>query len=209
MKLALYSCSAVLAGSFALTSHAATDFVATLEGAQEVGPVVTDAFGSAAATLVDLGGGDFRLDFSVTINDQINFTNYDAAINNGNNNAATGFHIHNQDRGVNGGVVYGIFGPDHDFDNDIAAVLNIDNSTTFTGTWSPADGNPVGNLNGFAATLLAANAGEDVPFYFNVHTPNVGSGEIRGQLVAVPEPATAALLTATALGLAAARRKCA
>ena len=195
MKCTFFRGAAALAGCLLLSaSHAATQFVATLDGDQENPPFVTNAEGSATATLVDLGGGDFRLDFSVTVNSEINFTNFDAGLNNGNNNAAGGFHIHNGPRGVNAGVVYGIFGPDHDFDNDVVAVLNGDNSTTFTGTWSPADGATVGNINGFAADFLAAGPGDDVDFYFNVHTPAKGSGEIRGQLVAIPEPATIALL---------------
>jgi hypothetical protein len=43
--------------------------------------------------------------------------------------------------------------------------------------------------------------------YFNVHTVNFGGGEIRGNIVLVPEPSTFVLLAATALPLAMYRRQ--
>ena len=44
-------------------------------------------------------------------------------------------------------------------------------------------------------------------FYSNVHTTNFPGGEIRGQLVAVPEPSTYAIAGAAMLGLVILRRK--
>ena len=43
--------------------------------------------------------------------------------------------------------------------------------------------------------------------YFNIHTSEFGSGEIRGFLQTVPEPTTVALLGAGLLGLAAFSRR--
>jgi hypothetical protein len=179
---------------FALVSPlwAATEFVVNMDGSQEVGTLnnPVNATGQGALTLVDLGGGNFRWEYEVTVSPELNFSNVtgNAALDNGGRQA-TGIHIHNAARGVNGPIIYGLYGPDQDFDNDVVAVLNADNSTTFTGSWGPTDGNPVGNINGHATNfLLPAVAGEDVPFYFNAHTQLNPGGETRGQIVAVPEP---------------------
>jgi len=184
---------------FALVSPlwAATEFIVNLDSSQEVGALndPVNATGQGTLTLVDLGGGNFQWDYEVTISPELNFSNVTGmpGLDNGGRQV-TGFHIHNAARGVNGSVIYGLYGPDHDNDDDVVAVLNGDNSTTFTGSWGPTDGNPVGNINGHATNfLLPAVAGEDVPFYFNAHTSINPGGETRGQIVAVPEP-TACLL---------------
>lgn len=170
---------------------AATDFTVILDSAQEVAdpPVLSDATGFGTMTLVDLGGGQFRWDYSITISSHLNFSGFDNSLDNGGR-LVTGFHVHNANRGANGGVIYGVHSPDHDHSNSVSAVLNGDNSTTFTGSWTALDGNPVGNINTHGPSLLAAPIG-DVPFYWNVHTGTFPAGEIRGQIVAIPEPATA------------------
>ena len=89
-------------------------------------------------------------------------------------------------------VVYGIYAPDQDNDNDVTAVLNPDNTTTISGSWSALDGNPVSNINTFGPGLLAAGLG-DVDFYFNMHTAGNSGGEIRGQVVGIPEPSAGVL----------------
>jgi len=62
-----------------------------------------------------------------------------------------------------------------------------------------------GNTAGAETALLAGMAADDS--YLNIHTTAFPGGEIRGYLLASPEPATV-LLTASALvGLAALRRK--
>jgi hypothetical protein len=177
-----------------LPAWAATQFTTFLDGSQENPPVVVPGTGAGALTLVDLGSGQFRWDYSVTISDDLDFSNVAPDITTSNGGTAvTNFHIHNQARGVNGGVVYGIYVPDQDNDNDVTAVLNADNTTTISGGWSALDGNPVGNINTFGPGLLAAGLG-DVNFYFNVHTAGNPGGEIRGQIVAIPEPSTGVLL---------------
>lgn len=152
--------------------------------------------GSGTMTLVDLGGDQFRWDYSLTISPHFNFMSIDASLNNQGTQTVTGFHVHNAARGTNGGVIYGVHSPDHDHSDTVTATLNADNSTTFTGSWGPDDGNPVGNINTHGPGLLAAEPGNDVPFYWNVHTTSFGGGEIRGQIVAIPEPATIGLCLA-------------
>jgi hypothetical protein len=65
--------------------------------------------------------------------------------------------------------------------------------------------NPLGSAEAAEAALLALMlAGEA---YVNVHSTVAPSGEIRGNLVRVPEPAALALLLAAVGGLAAVRRR--
>jgi CHRD domain/PEP-CTERM motif len=61
-------------------------------------------------------------------------------------------------------------------------------------------------LSAFAALESAANSGEA---YLNVHTSTFGGGEIRGFLIATPEPTSIGLLAvgSCALGLVRRRRK--
>ena len=67
-------------------------------------------------------------------------------------------------------------------------------SGTFSGTTAPLTVQQISDLN---AGL----------FYANIHTVNFGGGEIRGQITAVPEPTTLALLSASGLLALAVRRK--
>jgi len=107
------------------------------------------------------------------------FSGLSGTVNNG------GFHIHAPaPAGVNANVLYGLF-PSITFDA----------------------GNRSGTING-SQTLVAGQLGFDIPtqlsqlngglWYFNIHTSTFGGGEIRGQILPVPEPSTLAL---AALGL--------
>lgn len=199
--------AAMLTVCAAAPALAATSFLISLDGLQEpspIGPVVTPAFGNGTATLNDLGSGNFSLSYALTFSSDLNWAAAaGAGFNNGGSISVTNFHVHNQVRGQNGGVVYGIFGPDQDSDadtngNDVTVAVNGDNTTTVAGNWDPADGNPAGNINTFAPALLALAPGADAPLYFNVHTTSNPSGFIRGQIVAVPEPSSVALALAGA-----------
>lgn len=96
-----------------------------------------------------------------------------------------GFHIHAPaPAGQNASVLYGLFP---------SITLGADNRS--------------GTING-SQTLVAGQLGFDIAtqlnqlntglWYFNIHTSTFGGGEIRGQILPVPEPSTLAL---AALGL--------
>ena len=94
----------------------------------------------------------------------------------------TMMHVHNAPRGVAGPVVFGQIGPAQDPD-DLGIVPNDDGSWTISGVWDTEDPANV-PVESFAGALTSAEAGSDVPLYFNVHTPPFPAGEIRGQWVA-------------------------
>jgi hypothetical protein len=77
---------------------------------------------------------------------------------------------------------------------------------TLASSYNPAfiaanGGTVAGAQAAFIAGLLNGQA------YFNIHTVQFPNGEIRGQLQAVPEPATVLLLTSGLIGVAGALRK--
>jgi Ca2+-binding RTX toxin-like protein len=106
--------------------------------------------------------------------------------------SVTRTHFHAQARDLNGGIVFGQLDP-YDDNDDLAVVLNADGSWSISGSWETTDAKPITGtfpgalapLGTFADVLGSAAPGSEVPLYFNVHTAEHGSGEIRGQLAAV------------------------
>jgi CHRD domain-containing protein len=180
-KVVAASLLLAVAFMFARPAEAVTKFRAIIENEQEVAnPPVPNQTPESG------GMGIFEL------NDAMNALSYDVTLfgldidglqtpNNPNDNANR-FHLHAAQAGNNGGIVFGMKDPNHDLDD---LVINPVTSRV-TGVW---DGNE-GNGTTLAAQLanLLANG-----LYFNVHTPDFPGGEIRGQLILVPEPGTCAL----------------
>jgi len=74
-------------------------------------------------------------------------------------------------------------------------------TSSWNGSYITAHG---GTTSGAETALAMALAAQES--YFNIHTVNVGGGEIRGFLTPVPEPATFGLAAIGALGMLAMRR---
>ena len=99
-------------------------------------------------------------------------------------------HIHNGPPGENGPVVWGFFGAPFNDNNPNDVVINPFSSGvggTISGKWDLPEGNST-TLAAQMNNILAGNT------YINFHTNQNTGGEIRGQIVVVPEPGTLALL---------------
>jgi hypothetical protein len=203
--------AAALAASLLLTAAPARAalFHATLNDAQEVAPGGTsNATGTAAASLEFIdefdpiyGGGIIALRMEIVFDPLFNFRNAPGGIDNGGTQIVSNLHIHNAARGVNGVVVWGIFEPDHDVDED-SVLFNLPGGfTRVVSEWDLTEGNGTVTLANFVDALRAAGPGQDVPLYLNLHSNLDPVGVIRGQIVGgtAPEPGALLLL---ALGLA-------
>ncbi len=99
-------------------------------------------------------------------------------------------HIHGPSpAGQNSGVLYGLF-------NQIT--LDPDTKSGSINTTVSLVNNPNNTTFDIATQVDQLNSGL---WYFNVHSSTFGGGEIRGQILAVPEPSTVALGIAGLIGL--------
>ncbi|HEY3395002.1 MAG TPA: CHRD domain-containing protein [Lacipirellulaceae bacterium] len=186
-KLVVAALVATVTLMVACPAEAVTRFHAIIENEQEVADPPVPEQGSG-------GMGIFEL------NDAMNALSYDITLfgldidglqtpNDPNDNAAR-FHIHAAPAGSNGGIVFGMKDPNHDLDD---LVINPATSR-ITGVWDGTEGNGT-TLAAQLANLLANG------LYFNVHTPDHAGGEVRGQIILVPEPGTCALCAITCAAL--------
>jgi len=167
-------------------ANAATSFYGTLSGAQETVPNASTATGYGTAILSD----DMN---TLTVNVSWN----------GLSAPAAAAHIHCCALlGANGPVAVDL-DPAPFITGNAMKIFDLTVAGSYGGGFLAASGGSVAVartrlINGF-------NAGEA---YFNIHNRNFPAGEIRGQIGAVPEPATWGMLIA-GFGLvgAAARRR--
>lgn len=161
-------------------------FVANMTGAQEGTPNASTATGFAtfelndAMTQFSFNGTVFGLDFTGSQTPGTNLDNLTAA------------HIHAPaPPGINASVVFGFIGtPFNDNNPNNAVVTPFANGVggAFSSVWDLPEGQ--GGL-GLAARLPAILDGLA---YINFHTVQFPGGEIRGQILRIPEPGTLFLL---------------
>ena len=192
LKIASALLLSVLAGS----AGAQTFLSASLTNAAENPPTVPTTAGGQPRP-ASFGTASFFIDsaasfmtFTATIfNIDVTGTQTPNDINDNLTNA----HIHAGPLvtpTTNGGVVWGFFGsPLNDTaPNDFVFTPFVTGvGGTFSGKWDMAEGNGT-TLTAQLPNILAGRS------YINFHTTQFGGGEIRGNIVAIPEPETYALM---------------
>jgi hypothetical protein len=176
------------------SAEAVFKFRATISSDQEVANPPVPPQGSSGVGFFELNDAMTALSYDVTLVG-LDIDGLQTPANANDN--ATRFHIHAAPAGANGGIVFGMKDPNHDTDDLVV------NPTTgrVTGVWDGTEGNGT-TLSAQLANLFAHN------LYFNVHTPDHTGGEIRGQIILIPEPATAILLLFGCIQAAALVRRC-
>ena len=171
---------------------ATLSFSAELDGAQEVPPVDTDAFGTAELFVDTITENLFvNLDVTGISTDDLRDDLVAAPVG--------PVHLHLGERGVNGPIV-------------VPFAFNTSYSDTSEGFSLTSIVSYDSSVSGLGfADFLAALTSEAI--YFNVHTDAFLAGEIRGQVVAdiapIPLPASGLLLAGALLGAWGLRRRAA
>ena len=155
----------VLAAVLVVSHTASADdlkFTATLEGAQEVPPVITGT------------EGQFRIRFNEAL------TEADFRLKVRDGVAITQAHLHCAPAGVNGPVLAFLFGfvpGGFDVDGELADFTLTDANIAAVGTdCVPSIGMAINNLADLAQAMLDGN------IYVNVHSVANPPGEVRGQV---------------------------
>jgi hypothetical protein len=158
------------------SAEAVFKFRATITSDQEVANPPVPFQGTSGTGVFELNDAMTALSYDITLVG-LDIDGLQTPANANDN--ATRFHFHAAPAGNNGGIVFGMKDPNHDLDD-----LVINPATgRITGVWDGVEGNGT-TLAAQLSNLFANN------LYFNVHTTDNAGGEIRGQVIFVPEPAT-------------------
>ena len=178
-------------------AEAVTRFRAILTHDQEVSmPPIPDE-GSSGIGFFELNDAMNALSYDVTLMG----LDLDGNQTPGNpNDNVTRTHFHAAPAGSNGGIVFGQIDANASLRNDLDDLVVNPATGRITGVWDNLEGNGT-MLGAQLANLLANN------LYFNVHTADHGGGEIRGQVIFIPEPASIALCLLACVPLACLRRR--
>ena len=171
-------------------AEAVTRFRAIIENEQEVADPPVPEQGTGGIGVFELNDAMTALSYDITLTG----LDIDGLQTPGDaNDNANRFHIHAAPAGQNGGIVFGMKDPNHDLDDLVINPI----TGRITGVWDGTESNGVGNTLTERLGALLANG-----LYFNVHTTDFPGGEIRGQIILVPEPATLALVALAATAFA-------
>lgn len=174
-RLALPAVLAAMTFAVASPVEAVTRFRAIIENEQEVANPPVPEQGTGGIGFFELNDAMNALSYDITLFG----LDIDGLQTPGNvNDNATRFHIHAAPAGNNGGIVFGMKDPNHDLDD---LVINAATGR-ITGVWDGVEGNLGTTLGAQLANLFADG------LYFNVHTPDYPGGEVRGQILLIPEP---------------------
>jgi hypothetical protein len=174
---------ATLAGVFlSLTVPAAavTKFYANITHDQEVSNPPVPEQGSSGIGFFELNDAMTALSYDITLFG----LDLDGLQTPGNpNDNVTRTHFHAAIAGQNGGIVHGQIDGNAALRNDLDDLVVNLVTGRITGVWDGIEGN---NTTLAAQLNNLLNGG----LYFNVHTADHAGGEIRGQVLLVPEPSS-------------------
>ena len=192
---------------FGSAAHAVTTLTAEITTDQETTPVVPTTSTGEPRPIAS-GTATFLIDDAMTFMSwtatifDIDVTGTQTTDVNDNLVAA---HIHGPAApGVLAGVIWGFFGtPFNETNpNDFALTpFATGVGGTFSGKWDPGEGNGTATFANQVGNILNGLT------YINFHTVQFRSGEIRGQVLVVPEPETYLLMLAGLAGVGAMVRR--
>jgi hypothetical protein len=198
LRLRLMVCAALCLLLSAESLSAATKLRAVLRNSNEPGGV-TPTSSNGGPRPVSFGTAIFVLNdaqTAMTMWASVHNIDFGGQTPNEANDNLTAAHIHGSDAGNNPppatrGVVWGFLGtPDNDNNPDDLVVMPFTNKAgaIVTSKWDLAEGNGTNTLANNISRILTERT------YLNFHTSQFTGGEIRGNLVVIPEPASAMLL---------------